>query len=198
MARAISGAGYVRGQRRSERSERLPRRKILIADRDDESRELLAMVLRAEGHAVLEAANGFELLDYLSLPWLHRDASEQPDILIMDISMAGASANSVLGGLMDMSATGIVLTGSCRGRELSDKAARLGADAVLEKPFEIDVVRAVVGALIARTRRTVVQVDTLRSNGMAARVELEGDELTERDTIPDDGPPIAALETMSE
>ncbi len=62
--------------------------KVLIADDDGASRALVVTLLRHAGHEALEAADGATALTTID--------SENPDLLIMDLSMPGVSGTEVI------------------------------------------------------------------------------------------------------
>ena len=103
-------------------------RRVMIVDDDASVRSLLRLTLPAEGFEILEAADGADAISLL--------ACETPDLVLLDWQMPGASGAEVLGTLRrrlpDVSV--IVLTASIERAE-RDRAAALGADAFLTKPF---------------------------------------------------------------
>jgi two-component system, response regulator, stage 0 sporulation protein F len=130
--------------------EQVPPR-IIVADEDDQIRHGLASALRADGYTVIEAANGFELLDHLSTSLLAGQPTDKPDGIIMALWMPGVSGLSILGGLRDASwRIPILLLTGCLGREKREGYRRLGANAVFEKPFDVDDLRTVVLNLVPR------------------------------------------------
>ena len=56
-----------------------PERRVLVMDDDREARELLALLLEANGLRVLQASNGFEALSLLE--------STKPHLILLDIAM---------------------------------------------------------------------------------------------------------------
>src|SRR5687768_17065633 len=57
-----------------------PRSRVMIVDDDDDVRELLEIILSAEGIAVTTAANGREALDQL-------ERGPPPDVMLLDLRM---------------------------------------------------------------------------------------------------------------
>jgi DNA-binding NtrC family response regulator len=109
---------------------------IFLAEDDEELRTLLADVLRADGHQVLEARDGRELEAALDASADHRE------IVICDLLMPGITGLQVL---EDCRAHGwsspfILMTGFA-DEETRCRALRLGALAVLEKPMGLDALR---------------------------------------------------------
>ena len=107
--------------------------KVLIADDHSEVRRLWALNLSARGYEVVEATDGKECLTLI--------LQEQPDVILLDLSMPVLSGWAVLKAIKDRSvvtsAPVIVLTGWADG-EVEDRARRLGASCALIKPFGVE------------------------------------------------------------
>jgi DNA-binding response OmpR family regulator len=125
------------------------RPRILVAEAEQENRDCMVAALRADGYDVVAVTNGFDLLDELSTALLLGLPAQGPDAIIMDVWMPGVSGLSILGGLRDAGwQTPIVLITGGFGRELRGRSKRIGANAVFEKPFEMDDLRTVVMNLV--------------------------------------------------
>ena len=113
--------------------ERRPAR-ILVVDDERSMRELLAIVLRREGHEVLLAENGRMAIDALE--------REPIDLLISDIKMPDMSGVEVLRAAkrVDSGIPGIMIT-AFASTETAVEAMRLGACDYLSKPFDIDLLK---------------------------------------------------------
>ncbi len=113
---------------------------VLVADDDDDLRDLIAETLRSDGYTVVEARDGCEALDYLTyaldIPAL------RPDILLTDVRMPRLSGLGVLEALKmaEVIVPTVVMTmlEDESGRAV---AKRLGAVGVLRKPFDVDDLR---------------------------------------------------------
>jgi two-component system response regulator PilR (NtrC family) len=105
--------------------------RILVVDDERSLRELLAIVLRREGHEVLLAENGRMALAAL--------ARGQVDLLISDIKMPDMSGVDVLRSAKqaDPSLAAIMMT-AFASTETAVEAMRLGACDYLVKPFDVD------------------------------------------------------------
>ena len=119
--------------------------RVLLAEDDDAMRTLLAEELRARGYHVMEAANASELQDWLEQAYFHDGAEPPPDLIISDVRMPGGSGLDVLSWLRRFDwRTPVVLITAFGDVETHAEAHRLGAAAMLDKPFEVeDLLQAV-------------------------------------------------------
>jgi len=117
---------------------------ILVIDDEEGVRQVVAKVLEREGHKVTEASDGKVALS------LMRDA--HPDLVVCDLFMPEMDGVEVLRKLRrDHPHLSVVAIsgGGYQGQvQLLDVAKKLGAVAVLKKPFELsELVGAVNRAL---------------------------------------------------
>lgn len=105
---------------------------VLVVDDASDVRNLVAAHLKRGGHRVLAAA---EAESALALA-----ISEKPDLAIVDIMMPGMNGYDLTEKLREHPATQdtpiIVLTARAGGAD-RDHAFRVGADAYVQKPFEL-------------------------------------------------------------
>jgi CheY-like chemotaxis protein len=125
-----------------------PGRRILLAEDDTQFRSLLATALRRDGHQVVEASDGFELVHWLATGT--RSGAPLPfDLVISDIRMPGWSGMEVLAAMKRLGRVPPFLLITAFGDDQVEREARdLGAIATLSKPFDIDDLRAVVSAAV--------------------------------------------------
>ncbi|HXQ53540.1 MAG TPA: response regulator [Stellaceae bacterium] len=117
---------------------------ILLVDDNAELRRTVGRMLTASGHEVLEAGNGNEAMRHLE--------GAAPALVITDLIMPGKEGIETI---IDIRRRGIVtkilaMTGSDpadKGIYL-DAASKLGADAVLRKPFRAAELKAIVDRLL--------------------------------------------------
>ncbi len=127
--------------------------RLLLAEDDLELRELLAYVLRADGHEVVEARDGNELLEILSES-AQRNASSTFALVVSDVRMPGLTAFDVLGRLQRTLADVPVILITAFGDQTTHlRAQRMGACRVFDKPFDFDDLRAAVHETLHQQNR---------------------------------------------
>jgi CheY-like chemotaxis protein len=124
---------------------------VLVAEDDPEMRRLLATVLPRWGFDVTLAHDGDELTDLVQR-FLHGTSDERarrPDLIISDVRMPGHSGLSVLEYLREQAGTTpfVVIT-AFGDASTHAEARRLGAARVLDKPFDLNHLRATVLELV--------------------------------------------------
>ena len=99
--------------------------RILVAEDDDETRRLLTLVLRRDGHDIVETEDGADLLEVLASTMVER--GPQPfDVVICAHALPGIPGLTVLAGLRsrDRITPFILITGDA---DIAARARRLGA-----------------------------------------------------------------------
>ncbi|WP_437764600.1 response regulator [Sorangium sp. So ce281] len=123
--------------------------RVLLAEDDRELRLLLATALRRDGYEVLEAHDAKHLLELMGEALVSGNGAPV-DVVVSDIRMPGASGLDLLAGLRrDDWTTPVVLITAFGDPETHAEAYRLGADAVLDKPLDVDDLRLVVQTLVS-------------------------------------------------
>lgn len=121
---------------------RAPR--ILLAEDDLEMRRFLAFALRMDGYEVFEFASGVEVLDRIG-PYLYNGMEFDVDLIISDIRMPGADGLEILSGLgMCDGAPPVILITAFGDHQTHIDAERLGAIELIDKPFDVNELRAVL------------------------------------------------------
>jgi CheY-like chemotaxis protein len=114
---------------------------ILVVDDNPANRLLIAAVLKPRGHTIRESQDGAGAL---------RDiAAEEPDLVVLDLSMPGTGGVAFLKSLRRKHHTPVVLYTATRpDAALYDFMELYNVRAILEKPAEPDAIVAVLeGAL---------------------------------------------------
>ncbi len=123
------------------------KQRILLAEDDEEMRRLLAESLRADGYEVVEIADGRQLARSIDF---HRSVIQRGrffdvDLIISDIRMPGLSGLKVLRELRQYDQATPVILITAFGDDLThSEGYRLDAEAVIDKPFDLDTFRAYV------------------------------------------------------
>jgi CheY-like chemotaxis protein len=113
--------------------------KILVADDNEDGREMLAFLLAAEGHEVEQAADGPTALETAAV--------FQPDVAILDIGMPGMNgfklAETLRAGPHSSSLVLVALSGLGQ-QEDKTRAAQAGFDRHFTKPVDIQMLRTLL------------------------------------------------------
>jgi two-component system chemotaxis response regulator CheY len=116
--------------------------KILLVDDSNLSRRILRRILETDGHVILEATDGMAALERFVL--------DQPDLVLLDMTMSGMHGLDVLSQLraIDLQARVIVATADIQSstRILVQEGGGAG---FISKPFVEEHVRDAVNAVLA-------------------------------------------------
>jgi len=124
--------------------------RILLADGDRDLRRLVSLVLRSDGHEIVEAADGRELLEAIAS--LVIDGDRLFDVIVAAQAIPGLPGVSVLSGLRSRGRrTPFVLMSG--NPVVQGQARRLGA-IVLDRPFDANAIRRAVQQADALTLKT--------------------------------------------
>jgi CheY-like chemotaxis protein len=121
-------------------------RRVLVVEDDRDVREVIAEYLQQEGYAAAIAENGLEALHLLN-------AGLRPQAILLDLLMPAMGGEAFLNwlradpGFADVPV--IIITGVTQPAT----AARLSADAVLTKPFEVDALLSALQRVVDVTRQ---------------------------------------------
>ncbi len=139
--------GEMANQTDPERRETATVR-VFLAEDDAEMRRLIASALRRDGHFVLEAHDGAGLLLELGHAYWGDLPDVTPTVVISDLRMPGRDGLAILRGLRRFAwCPPFILITGFGDDSIHQEAARLGAGAVFDKPFDIDKLRAAVARL---------------------------------------------------
>ena len=125
--------------------ERDQRPLVVLVDDDRELVDWAAIQLRNAGYAVGLGYNGLEVMDYMSKSVLHPQRYTRPSLLVSDLYMPGLTGLQLA---EDLSRAHCLppwtLMTAFADVEILDGAARLGALAVLQKPFDAEALTRMV------------------------------------------------------
>jgi DNA-binding response OmpR family regulator len=121
--------------------------RILIAEDNAEIRALVSSILVEEGHKVSVAQNGQQALDMM--------LEDPPDVLLLDIMMPQMDGYTVLkevksSGIRD--AMKIMILTAKTSESDWVRGYKLGADAYVTKPFDIDELTGQIDELLSMTK----------------------------------------------
>jgi DNA-binding response OmpR family regulator len=126
----------------------LGKSRVLIAEDDDEMRKMLAFVLTKHGFRVTQARDGAEALEYLGDVVLGGSRDQAPQLLLTDQRMPGFCGLEVIEAarLVGLKIPAILIT-AFGDTETHKRADALGATPVLDKPFAVRELVALVRRL---------------------------------------------------
>jgi two-component system, chemotaxis family, response regulator WspR len=115
--------------------------KILIADDDDANRNLLRRRLECDGHEIVEARNGLEVLNSLK--------NSPCDLVLLDILMPVMDGLQTLAGMKQdggLCELPVIMISALDEMQSVVRCIEMGADDYLAKPFNRVLLRARIGA----------------------------------------------------
>ncbi|HEY1534577.1 MAG TPA: response regulator [Polyangiaceae bacterium] len=125
--------------------------RIVVAEDDFEMRRLVADCLRKEGYEVQEVADGGELLFRIEDNLFMRRAPIPVDLFVTDIRMPVYTGLEIVSGLREAGLDMPVIIMTAFGNpETRERAEALGA-ALLDKPFKMEQLRALVRRLLRQS-----------------------------------------------
>jgi DNA-binding response OmpR family regulator len=123
-------------------------RRVLLAEDDTRMRAMLARALQTEGFEVIEAASGDEALEALASAIIARPI-EWFDLVISDVRMPAFDGLNILASLRRLPSTvPVILITAFGTADDHASALRLGAFAMLDKPFDLDFLLAMAHAAV--------------------------------------------------
>lgn len=125
----------------------MSRKKILIADDEESVRYSFKKLFRDPAYEIIEAVNGLDALSVIK--------KEKPDLVLMDIEMPGMSGLDAIQRVKTMNPQLPVIIITAFGTtERVIGAMKYGAFDYLEKPFDVDRLKAVITEALEMQRMT--------------------------------------------
>ncbi|MFC1676374.1 PleD family two-component system response regulator [Planctomycetota bacterium] len=123
--------------------------RILVVEDSEFTRRMIVQIIKAKGHEVLEAGNGFEGMRMVQ--------KEKPDCIFLDLLMPEMDGFGVLGALKEKSLSIPIIILSADVQETSrNKCFEFGVvDFVKKPPKEDEILKAVRKALNSTVGTTV-------------------------------------------
>lgn len=103
---------------------------ILVVDDDPQLRQMIRWALEDEGLLVQTAADGLQAIDSVS--------AERPALILLDIGLPIIDGYGVAERVHALSGGPVPIVAITADGRAAEKARRVGAQAYLQKPFEID------------------------------------------------------------
>jgi DNA-binding response OmpR family regulator len=118
--------------------------KILIAEDQEDLREMIAQTLRLSGYEVVSSQDGEHAFQQAK--------SVQPDLIILDYELPGLNGRHVCKKLKSLDAftdTPIVMISSYGNARYMERSLEAGAEEFIRKPFELNHLIERVDSLLA-------------------------------------------------
>ena len=124
--------------------------RVLVAEDDPEMRKLVVEALRKDGHEILEASDGAQMLVLLAETF-HRDHGlDSVDVIVTDVRMPGENGLDVVERVTQARwKIPCVLMTAFGDDEVRWRAQKMGAT-LLDKPLSLADLRAAVARLVQR------------------------------------------------
>ncbi|HIX63817.1 MAG TPA: response regulator transcription factor [Candidatus Mediterraneibacter colneyensis] len=135
--------------------------KILIADDDKEIRDILTLLLRAEGYEVVSACDGKEALDL---------ADDEISLYILDVNMPHVSGFAAGAEIRKQSYAPIIFLTAYSGESDKTMGFSAGADDYIVKPFSNTELLLRVKAHLRRSREYSSRQADHTKSGASARI----------------------------
>lgn len=144
---------------------------ILLIEDNEELRNLIKAFLDRGGYAVAAVSSGEE-----ALGWLGR---ERAKLMLLDIMLPGMDGFALCDKVRKENNIPIIILSACTEKEDQMNGFSLGADDYVEKPVDMDILLAKIGALIRRNYELKRQNTVIHSGGLiidkdAKQVTLDG------------------------
>jgi DNA-binding NtrC family response regulator len=118
---------------------------IVLAEDDQDMREMLGSLLRRDGHLVLEICDGRDLMAAIICGRLEGNDLADDFLLVTDLRMPGVDGLSAIKAARSQGKQlPFILMTAFGDVNVHDEAQRMGALAVFDKPFDFDDLRGAV------------------------------------------------------
>ena len=114
---------------------------VLVGDDQPEIRNLMVEILKKRGYQVSTASDGHDALTQFALA--------RPDLVITDLTMLGLNGYQLCRLIRGISSVPVLVMSAQMGAE--DMAYRMGADAFIPKPFDLEDLWAEIEELLLET-----------------------------------------------
>lgn len=136
--------------------------KILVVDDDKDLTDILSYALKMKGYSVFTAADGAQ--------GIQRFREENPDLIILDLSLPKMDGFEVCKTIRQESSTPIIMLTVRAGEDDTIQGFRLGADDYVAKPFSPKLLVARIEAVL---RRASLPAETEKNRLIAGHLTLD-------------------------
>lgn len=148
---------------------------ILLVEDNKELSDLISMFLKKDGYVVKMAKSSEEALDFLK--------EDKAKLILLDIMLPGMDGFGFCAKVREASNIPIIIMSAKVDKEDKLNGFLQGADDYLEKPVDIDILRAKIGALMKRNyelkkENTLLQSGAVTIDKDAKQVFFQGKELS--------------------
>lgn len=148
---------------------------ILLVEDNKELSDLIGMFLKKDGYVVKMAKSSEEALDFLK--------ENKAKLILLDIMLPGMDGFGFCAKVREASNIPIIIMSAKVDKEDKLNGFLQGADDYLEKPVDIDILRAKIGALMKRNyelkqENTLLQSGAVTIDKDAKQVFFHGKELS--------------------
>jgi CheY-like chemotaxis protein len=120
---------------------------VVLAEDDDDTRQLIAAFLRRDGYEVVEVEDGGALDFFLNA--MYAQDKERPALILSDIRMPGCNGLEVVAHVRERDTqVPIVLFSAYMDGPTRREAENLGVSALIGKPFALEELRRKVFELV--------------------------------------------------
>lgn len=148
---------------------------ILLVEDNKELSDLIGMFLKKDGYVVKMAKSSEEALDFLK--------EDKAKLILLDVMLPGKDGFGFCAKVREASNIPIIIMSAKVDKEDKLNGFLQGADDYLEKPVDIDILRAKIGALMKRNyelkqENTLLQSGAVTIDKDAKQVFFHGKELS--------------------
>lgn len=147
--------------------------KIVIAEDEADTQQLLRTFFSSQNYTVFVAANGLEAIDICK--------AEAPDIVLLDVRMPVLDGWGALAAIRQFSQVPIIMVTALGDTQDTVRGLSLGADDYISKPFDFSELQARIEAVLRRTSVPAepyqISFGNLKIDDNAKTVTLGGSEL---------------------
>lgn len=163
--------------------------KILLVNNDPAVRGLFARLVRAKGCEIAEVASGVKALEFLE--------ESDTDLIVADMNTADMSGLALLEFFKNRAPQiPVVLVTANDSFETTRSAVRLGAFDTLTKPFQTDVLQAVVERALAGGKYKTRATDGYSGCNPVIKALLAGGCASEERNVGTMARPVASLKRV--